>query len=99
MLILMLRLCLLMLERQRSWKIVEALETHREERQMEENSLHNQHNIVNFLLEVSRAHCAGHATKLFENPISACKAGRLPAQSDSSRCYKVKFGLHSILEF
>ena len=26
---------------------------HREDRQMEENSLHNQHNIVNFLLEVS----------------------------------------------
>ena len=32
---------------------METLETHREERQMEENSLHNQHNIVNFLLEVS----------------------------------------------
>ena len=47
------RVCLLMLERKRSWNQVETLETHREERQMEENSLHNQHNIVNFLLEVS----------------------------------------------
>ena len=47
------RVCLLMLERKRSWNLVETLETHREERQMEENSLHNQHNIVNFLLEVS----------------------------------------------
>ena len=74
MLILMLRVCLLMLERQRSWKIVEALETHREERQMEENSLHNQHNIVNFLLEVSRAHCAGHAAKLFEMKIQFQRA-------------------------
>ena len=45
-----------MLERKRSWNLVETLEPHREERQMEENSLHNQHNIVNFLLEVSRAH-------------------------------------------
>merc|ERR1719400_3012727 len=45
------RVCLLMLERKRSWNLVETLETHREERQMEENSLHNQHNIVNFLLE------------------------------------------------
>ena len=42
-----------MLEQKRSWNLVEKLETHREERQMEENSLHNQHNIVNFLLEVS----------------------------------------------
>ena len=40
-------------EQKRSWNVVEKLETHREERQMEENSLHNQHNIVNFLLEVS----------------------------------------------
>ena len=44
-----------MLERKRSWNVVETMETHREERQMEENSLHNQHNIVNFLLEVSNA--------------------------------------------
>ena len=42
-----------MLEQKQSWNVVEKLETHREERQMEENSLHNQHNIVNFLLEVS----------------------------------------------
>ena len=62
---------MLMLERQRSWKIVEALETHREERQMEENSLHNQHNIVNFLLEVSSA---GHATKLFDMKIQFQRA-------------------------
>ena len=34
-------------------KRLQPQETHREERQMEENSLHNQHNIVNFLLEVS----------------------------------------------
>ena len=35
--------------------MVEALATHRDERQMAENSLHNQHNIVNFLVNVSCA--------------------------------------------
>ena len=73
-----------MLERKRSWNLVETLETHREERQMEENSLHNQHNIVNFLLEVSLS-----ITDPTPSMITACQADRHPAKSNSSRCHKV----------
>ena len=95
------RVCLLMLERKRSWNIVETLETHREERQMEENSLHNQHNIVNFLLEVNTAIIICHPT-LFTIPASQTE--RYPAQSNSSRCHQVIihsqfFLLHTLSPF
>ena len=73
-----------MLEQKQSWNVVEKLETHREERQMEENSLHNQHNIVNFLLEVSLSN-----TDSTSSMITACQADRHPAQSNSSRCHQV----------
>jgi len=46
-----LRVCLVMNLRAENWKVVEKMETHREERQLMENSLHNQHNIVTFLLK------------------------------------------------
>ena len=61
------RVCLVRLERRENWGVVEALATHRspskvspgghssscrEQRQFDENSLHNKHNIVNFLLKV-----------------------------------------------
>jgi len=46
-----LRVCLAMNLRPDNWKVVEKMETHRETRQLMENSLHNQHNIVTFLLQ------------------------------------------------
>ena len=90
------RVCLLMLERKRSWNLVETLETHREERQMEENSLHNQHNIVNFLLEVILSNTIPNY--LWPNStytITASQADRHPAQSNSSRCHQVHSRLFS----
>lgn len=46
-------------ERRSNWAVVEALADHREQRQLAENSLHNQHNIVSFLLEVCRCFQGG----------------------------------------
>ena len=46
-----LRVCLVMGLKPENWKVVEKMETHREERQLMEHSLHNQHNIVTFLLK------------------------------------------------
>jgi hypothetical protein len=43
--------------------VVEALATHRDQRQMDENALHNKHNIVNFLLKRARlAECVPDIT-------------------------------------
>lgn len=46
-----LRVCLSLNLKPDNWKVVQKMETHRDERQLMENSLHNQHNIVNFLLK------------------------------------------------
>ena len=46
-----LRVCLVRNIRPENWLVVDKMATHREERQLMENSLHNQHNIVTFLLK------------------------------------------------
>jgi len=46
-----LRVCLSALHQPENWKVVTKMETHRSERDMEENSLHNAHNVIAFLIK------------------------------------------------
>ncbi|XP_023337402.1 protein msta [Eurytemora carolleeae] len=49
-----LRVCLSMVYRPHNWEVVKKMETHRSARELEENSLHNQHNVVSFLLKYTK---------------------------------------------
>ena len=62
-----LRVCLSLLVRPENWAVVEHMETHREERKMLENQVHNQHNIARFLME--HVKLADHIPQITEESI------------------------------
>ena len=62
-----LRVCLSQLVRPENWSVVRAMETHREERNLAENQVHNQHNIARFLMEHMKL--AEHIPNITEDDI------------------------------
>ena len=62
-----LRVCLSLLVKPENWAVVQSMETHREERKMLENQVHNQHNIARFLME--HVKLADHIPQITEESI------------------------------
>ena len=62
-----LRVCLSQLVKPENWKVVQAMQTHREERNLAENQVHNKHNIARFLMEHMKL--ADHIPHITEDDI------------------------------
>ena len=62
-----LRVCLSLLVKPENWEVVTKMETHREERKMLENQVHNQHNIARFLMD--HVKLADHIPQITEESI------------------------------
>ena len=62
-----LRVCLSLLVKPENWAVVTKMETHREERKMLENQVHNQHNIARFLMD--HVKLADHIPQITEESI------------------------------